>query len=266
MKRIAWVTDIHLNFLSQERVGSFIHGIARSHPDALLVGGDIGEAPNVGAYLSLLERLLPCPIYFVLGNHDFYQGSIGKVRAEIADLAGRSSRLTWLPAAGVLELTAHTGLIGHDGWGDGRLGDYAHTEVMLNDFLMIEELTLLDREKRLARLNALGDEAANHFRTVLPEALDRFGHLVALVHVPPFEAACWHKGKISDRDWLPYFTCDAVGRTMIEFMQRRSDRRMTVLCGHTHGSGEAQILPNLFVRTGGAVYGRPGLQEPLLIE
>ena len=41
---------------------------------------------------------------------------------------------------------------------------------------------------------------------------------------------------------------------------------MTVLCGHTHGSGEAQILPNLRVLTGGAVCGKPWVQRVLEIE
>jgi hypothetical protein len=40
---------------------------------------------------------------------------------------------------------------------------------------------------------------------------------------------------------------------------------MTVLCGHTHGAGRAQLLPNLEVKTGGADYGWPNLQEPLLV-
>ncbi len=42
--------------------------------------------------------------------------------------------------------------------------------------------------------------------------------------------------------------------------------QMTVLCGHTHGSGDAQILPNLRVLTGGAVYGRPGVQRVIEVE
>lgn len=41
---------------------------------------------------------------------------------------------------------------------------------------------------------------------------------------------------------------------------------MTVLCGHTHGSGEAHILPNLRVLTGGVVYGKPGIQRVLDFE
>ena len=48
-----------------------------------------------------------------------------------------------------------------------------------------------------------------------------------------------------------------MGDVLREVMQRRPDRELLVLCGHTHGSGEAQILDNLRVLTGGAGYERP---------
>ncbi len=38
------------------------------------------------------------------------------------------------------------------------------------------------------------------------------------------------------------------------------------MCGHTHGEGEAQILPNLKVLTGGATYGEPTLQRVLEVD
>jgi predicted MPP superfamily phosphohydrolase len=34
-----------------------------------------------------------------------------------------------------------------------------------------------------------------------------------------------------------------------------------MLCGHTHGGGEAEMLPNLRVLTGPATYGRPEVQR-----
>ena len=33
--------------------------------------------------------------------------------------------------------------------------------------------------------------------------------------------------------------------------------QLTVLCGHTHGTGQARVLPNLITYTKGAEYGRP---------
>ena len=78
-----------------------------------------------------------------------------------------------------------------------------------------------------------------------------------LTHVPPFREACWHRGQISDDDWLPHFACRAVGEVLVEAMAAHPECEMTVLCGHTHSPGEAQVLPNLRVLTGGAEYGRP---------
>ena len=86
---------------------------------------------------------------------------------------------------------------------------------------------------------------------------------MVLTHVPPFREACWHEGRISDDNWLPHFTCKAVGDALLEAMAAAPDHRMTVLCGHTHGGGEAQVLPNLRVLTGDARYGQPVIQRIL---
>jgi predicted MPP superfamily phosphohydrolase len=70
---------------------------------------------------------------------------------------------------------------------------------------------------------------------------------------------------VSDDDWLPYFTCRAVGDALLETMQARPDRDLTVLCGHTHGAGTVEVLPNLRVWTGGADYGAPTIERMLEI-
>ena len=46
-------------------------------------------------------------------------------------------------------------------------------------------------------------------------------------------------------------------------MRNSPQHGMAVLCGHTHSPGFAQILDNLVVRTGGAQYGTPVLQQVL---
>ncbi len=84
MPRIAWLTDIHLNFVRPPVVEALIASLADTDADAFLIGGDIGEAPDVTFYLNTLNDRLQRPIYFVLGNHDFYHGSIAGVRAAVA--------------------------------------------------------------------------------------------------------------------------------------------------------------------------------------
>jgi len=126
---------------------------------------------------------------------------------------------------------------------------------------VIDDFKGLDKQGRLELLHRLGDEAARHFRRVLPEALARHRRVVALTHVPPFREACWHEGRLSNGNWLPHFTCKAAGDAMVEVMRAHPDRELLVLCGHTHGAGEAEVLPNLRVRTGGARYGAPVVQR-----
>lgn len=258
--RLAWLTDIHLNFVDRSTIESLASEIRATSPDVVLIGGDIGEADNVCCFLKQLADQTRLPIYFVLGNHDFYGGSIADVRAKAVELTKQSIGLTWLAATDVIALTSQTALIGHDGWGDGGYGRVTNRSPVLNDFRLIEELRK-ERNQLLSVLRQLGEEAAAHFQSVLPFALRNHEHVIVLTHVPPFREAAWHEGHESDENWLPYFACHAAGETLRDLMEANPDRRMTVLCGHTHGAGECQPLPNLKVWTGGAEYGHPRVQR-----
>ena len=261
MKRLAWVNDIHLNFVSQFQIKLFCQEIMASAPEALLIAGDIGEAGHLRQHLNLLAALMPIPIYFVLGNHDFYGSSIAAVRQDAIVITDSNPQLHWLPRDGVVPLSDTTCLIGHDGWSDARIGDWTRSKVVLNDYRLIAELQGLNKKALGRKLNALGDEGADYFRQVLPQALDRFENVLMLIHPPPFREACWHQGNISNDDYLPHFTCKAIGEVARELMVASPDRRLTILCGHTHGGGTALILPNLLVKTGAADYGKPRFQE-----
>lgn len=261
--RLGWITDVHLNFVPALKRSEFYAQLRDEKLDGLLSGGDVGEAGSVTKYLAAMADELRIPIYFVLGNHDFYRGSIAAVREAVARQAAASGWLHWLPASGVVPLTADTALVGHDSWADGRLGDFFRSEVLLNDYFLIAELRDLTKEGRYAKLNALGDEAAEFLESRLLEALAQYRNVVVLTHVPPFRESCWHEGRISNDDFLPHFACRAVGERLAGVMRSHPDRSLTVLCGHTHSPGFARILDNLVVHTGAAQYGEPALQQVL---
>jgi predicted MPP superfamily phosphohydrolase len=262
--KLAWATDIHLNFVSDEDVRSFRREIARQSPKALLLTGDIAEADSLEKYLLLLGGTLGVPVYFVLGNHDFYGGRISNVRDAMRQLTRKDpARFGWMPAAGAIALSDQTGLIGVDGWGDGRIGNFSASKVELTDWTKIDDLKFLDRTTRLGKLRTLGDESAEQLRKLLDEALRRFSKVIVLTHVPPFKESCWHEGKISDDDWLPWFTCRAVGDVLTLAAEKHPEKQIAVYCGHTHGGGVAQIRPNLVVHTGAAEYGKPTTQPAI---
>lgn len=266
MIRAAWCTDIHLDFLDDEGVERFLRSVDDRSADVVLLGGDISTANRIASDLERMASLIDAPILFVLGNHDFYHGSIRDVRGVVARLCEGSRRLHWLNQAGVYSLSKTTAVVGHDGWGDGREGNGLTSPVELNDFYLIEELAGRAREDLISRLHDLGEEAAGHFRTVLPEALSSHRDVVVLTHVPPFREATWYDGEVSKEDWLPFFCGRAAGDALKEVMSRHPRNQLTVLCGHTHGGGEATILPNLRVLTGGARYRTPQVQSVLELD
>ena len=261
MTRYAWLTDIHLEFLRSKETIAFVKELASQKFDGLFLTGDISTASQIETHLQLFNDLYQAPVYFVLGNHDYYGGSIEAVRKMVERICYKSKWLHWLPMSGVVALGKDTCLIGHGGWADGRLGDYVSSKVLLNDYLKIHNFVRAGGVGRLALLNSLGDQAADYFRDILPKVLKQYEQIIVLTHFPPFKESCWHEGEISADDWLPHFSCKAVGDILREVMATAPDKQMTVLCGHTHSSGECQILPNLLVKTGGAKYGSPMIQE-----
>lgn len=277
MLRAAWLTDIHLNFVKAPGVMRFLDSVLSLSPDIVLIGGDIGEARDLFALLNKIEGGLRRPIYFVLGNHDYYFGSIAHVRAGVAQICAGSQYLRWLSNMGIVPLTSSTCLIGHDGWGDGRCGDYENSTVVVNDFLLIKELAVAippggtelprtNTKKNRETIQKLGEDAANYIGEELGKAVKMYRHVVLLTHVPPFREAAWHQGRISSDEYLPFFTCGAMGKVLLDIMGAHPDRRMTVLCGHTHGAGMVEMLPNLVCFTGDAEYGEPKVQRILEVE
>ena len=269
--RLAWLTDIHLNFVDARAVRGFFESVAEE-ADALAISGDIGESHNVCHYLRTIEEIVEKPIYFVLGNHDFYRGSIPQVRRIVSGLANESRHLKYLTAMGVEELTPRTVIIGHDGWPDAGFGDYLGSDVILNDHLLIAELLVcwngvsLDKQRLKPILTALAEEAARHFEGVLAAAASKYPNVIAVTHVPPFREAAWYQGKTSAEDFLPYFASKAVGDVIVRVMQAHPNSSLLVLCGHTHGGGQLQVLDNLRVLTGEAKYGKLKLLRCLEVE
>ncbi len=266
MKRLAWLTDIHLNWLTVDQTEQFLAVLAAVDADAVLLSGDISEGNELTRHLRLLAECKARPTYFVLGNHDFYYSSIREVRDLARGICQEVNTLHWMTELAVVELSENSAIIGHDGWADARLGDYVRSYVSMNDARLIDEFVGLDKEQRLQVLHRLGDEAADHFARVLPEALSRYSNVLLLTHVPPYREACWYDGQISNDEWLPHFSCKAVGDVLISVMREHPDHRLTVLCGHTHGAGEYWPLENLRVLTGGAEYGHPAVQQVIEVE
>ena len=83
MANFLWATDIHLDHLTDEAVVQFAQSGRAAGAAGLFVTGDISNAQAIVKHLAMLESGLSVPIYFVLGNHDYYGGRIENVRKQM---------------------------------------------------------------------------------------------------------------------------------------------------------------------------------------
>lgn len=267
--RLAWLTGIHLIFTwdpAEQRFDPAYHDLIKevreTNADGVLLSGDIAEAPELLRYLRQLESdLTGLPIYFILGNHDFYRGSIDQVREEVTAFASNSENLIYLTASvAPIALTERVGLIGHDGLADGRFGELEWSRAKINDLIYIEELRDADEAKRKETMNGFGDEAANHFRVLLGEAVRRFKTTVLLTHVPPWLPLAIYNDRPCDYEYAPYFASKAAGQAIEDVMRESPSSDVMVLCEHTHCAAEYRPLTNIHALAGLAEYDTPRLQ------
>ncbi|MEO1528111.1 MAG: metallophosphoesterase [Planctomycetota bacterium] len=258
--RLLWATDLHLNHAGLAAWDDWLSKVHDAAPDALVITGDISEGEDVFFQLQRVVETLDFDVYFVLGNHDFYSASIAATRQN-AKLAARDSRsLCYLSESPPIELSVDCYLLGVDGWGDATVGDYENSTVRLNDFLLIKDFRRVDPISWPRLLNDEGNDSAQRLMSKLAQLPEHCRRVVIATHVPPFREACWYQGKTTDDNWAPFFVCGQVGDVLRRFANSNPQIEFTVLCGHTHHKGEAELANNLRVLTGAAEYGAPSVE------
>jgi predicted MPP superfamily phosphohydrolase len=261
---IAWLTDIHLNFLEAAARAQFYTHVMETGADKILITGDIAEAKDVCELLAEFSKYTNKLIYFVLGNHDYYFGSVKNVREKIQDLCKQNSKLIWLGKPEVIALNEDTILLGHDGWADARYGDFDHSPVSLNDSRLIAELYqafLLNKSALKNEMQKLADADAVILQQTLTNAITaKTKKVIIATHVPPFPECSWHKNRPSDENWLPYFASKATGDVVMSIAKKYPNVYFLVLCGHTHTEITVKICENLEIKAGNAKYYQPAIQ------
>ena len=255
---LLWSTDIHLDCVHPQHPAyqEWIQNQVNHPSEGILLTGDLANATNLETWLLCLAQDLKKPIYFVLGNHDFYKGSIQEVLTRIQNL--HHPLLFWLDQKAPIQLNDTTTLIGSHGWGDGGVGDFLTTPIRINDHRLIEELAFLSREETFKRIQKLGQDAALLVAQHLQEV--QTSHIIVATHVPPFRQSTWYQDRYGDWDWMPDFCCAAMGQVLMEYAQNHPQKTLNVYCGHSHGQGAYSPLKNLSIFTGKAEYGKPSIQ------
>lgn len=275
--QLIWLTDTHLDFVNdydRNRLVEHIIKKSKEHngPSSVVITGDIASASKNSTYIFMddyRDKLLEhgIKLYFVLGNHDYYDSQIATERSKYANGVLAEN---WLGSAGVIPLTTETYLVGHDGWYDGGYANWFQSNVIIPDYTEIFELSMQYWEKPVIfdRINALAKESAEHVLKYGHEALsvNECRHLYIATHVPPFRDSSVYNGLISDDHWMPHFSSKHMGDAILQLGQMHPDKRITVLCGHSHGQGKYCPTKNIVVHTGKAKYRYPNINRMFILD
>ena len=262
---IIWLSDIHLNFLKESERKEFYKTVKGGK--LVVVSGDIAESQDFAYLIKEMEEHTQLPVYFVLGNHDFYGSSVEKVKKE-------ASKLKYLGSTPGVPLSTDSILIGVDGWGDCRAGDYENSRLTMSDWIYIDELraaygpmTYLpktDCDLLKDTLQKLADkDAALMVRRVRKAIKEKYTNIVLVSHVPPFEEACLYAGKKSTPSGLPFFCSTVLGEKILPIAKDNPDVKFTWLSGHTHSRCTYKPCDNLTVKVADAQYFMPKVEEIL---
>lgn len=280
--KYAFLTDIHLDCLTHEKLNDFLVACADPSIDYYLISGDIAQAPSVESFLKVMVDAWDKPIIFCLGNHDFWYGSIQGVRNRIKTITEQwSTKLFSVTDSYFTALSDTTCVVGHNGWYDGLHGDARGSNFLMNDWWNIKEFTdvlepyavcyqrggprldMISRMKVIELCQKLASKAASHVKKGINAAVAAgYQKVIVLTHVPPWNEAHVHEGKPGGDYAAPWFTSKIMGDMLEEVASKYAKLGILfeVLCGHTHGRVDVQISQNLTCRVGGADYIKPQIQ------
>lgn len=258
--KIIWISDVHLNFLHNnlEAREIFYLSLKEAKGDSILLTGDIAESHDVAHYIKEMQERTGKVVHFILGNHDFYGSSVAAVKRSVKHLG-------YLGSQQIVPLSASTALIGVDGWGDTRNGDYKNSLLTMSDWLYIDDLRKeygKGMDKLKVQLMKLADADARKLKRRVLKAIDQgYKKIIIATHVPPFEEVCFNAGKKSTPSGLPFFSSKCLGEVILPIAKRNAAIDFLWLSGHTHSRAKHKPCNNLTSKVAKAVYFHPQIEE-----
>ncbi len=259
-KTLAWGSDLHLDMADKATYDALIRDFKNQNADALVISGDTSEKVTCFDRLTEIQKALGIPLYYILGNHDFY----GSTVQHIKNLAAKYPSINYLTSGMIVPLSQDTALVGHDGWADTKSGNFDITPIIY-DFSEIQDFIGFGRHQWKTFMLNLGEQSALDSENTLLKVFEKYSSVIFVTHCPPFREACYYEGKITDDAWAPIFVNLSLGRMLMELMENYPEKNLHVYCGHTHSKIEYNPLPNLKVTVAHAAYGKPEAQRPIKI-
>ncbi len=245
-----WLTDLHIDFKSNSALDDFLKKISLVESDGICITGDIGENGKSISFIKKLSKTTNIPIYFVLGNHDFYGFRIDEFQTEVHLTFINDSNIFYLNSYDHIPLSDCTAIIGIDNWYDLSKGDFFASTVTPKDFNEILTFSNLSKEKIFSFIQNYSHKLVDQLSKKLTNIFADFSKAILLTHVPPFREVCLYNNIVADENWAPFFAHGYLGDFLTTFMAKNPDKSLTVLSGHTHHVANYSPACNLNIKVG----------------
>jgi len=243
-----------------------IRHLQASEPAGVFLTGDVSNGSHVEPNVSKLARNLKCPIYFVLGNHDYHFRTIDSVHDDMRRLMRSHSNLNWMTEKGVVSLNEEVAIIGTEGWYDARRGDHTWLKWTFDRMFTYDFRDLSCHKDRVVLYRKMANESAEHVAVNLEKAFETHTTVYVLTHFPPWFEATYDKSSWFVKYHLPYNTNTAMGIAIENVMKKNPDKNVIVLAGHTHANCWVRVSENIECRVNSAeYYGGPNSEEHIVI-
>lgn len=264
-RKYLWYSDTHLNTSWPWSLRSFVRKVNDMKPDGMFLTGDISNGRRVSDDLSFLASRIDCPIYFVLGNHDYHMRSLGGVHDSVREVCSRHKNLVWMTDSGVVSLSEDVALVGTEGWYDAAFGNPDFLRFTM-DWMLTYDFFRLPWPSILSAWRGMAAASAEYIGIKVEEALSTHKEVFVLTHFPPWPEADRAHGTVFERFWLPYNSNSILGTRIEQVAREFKKKRITVLAGHTHSERTIRVRKNVECRVAPAKYtGSPRLDDVFVI-
>lgn len=257
--KIIRVSDLHIAFLGGG-LDYFLKEVARRKPDAVVLTGDIGEGSTLEKTIAYILGIIQVPLYFILGNHDYYKASFD-YSDELSIQLMETFSTKGIEAIYLDRTTTKIGncnIVGVNGYADGRAGNIYTSGLFnyMNDFRLIGNFIGVwpNRDEVLKVMQEQADLSSEYMKKTLPTLT---GRTLIFTHVPPWPEACVSRHGDGETAW-PFYVNKKLGETIEDFGKHLE---IEVYCGHTHRKFQGKIADNIWVSVSGSDYGNPEIEE-----
>lgn len=250
-----WFTDTHLDKVSPWNLVKFLLHVLKENPKGIFLTGDISNGILTPWHLKMIGTFVKCPVYFVLGNHDYHFSSLNKTHEKIREVCKRYPNLIWMTEAGVVHLNDEVALIGTEGWYDACNGKPEYLQFTI-DWILTEDFRKLpDMASRIKAWRTLADKSAHDLVDKLEKAIEQgYKNIYVLTHFPPWKEATRDVGTVFEQFWMPYNVNVRLGAALEKAMLDHKKKHVTVLAGHTHTDCWIHVSRNMDCKVSKAKY------------